>query len=149
MVTQSLLGGSPHENNGKLVERVVEMRGAPFERSVVMWGYYDTTLTVHWRPAARLGPPLPVKHTIVLRDPSLADDEPQVGEYDAGALVRVVIPALEKAASPAGGKARAASPRRAASPGRAPPASKSAPTPGQRKPSPKRTSSKEALAASP
>jgi len=139
MVTQSLLGGSPHENNGKLVERVVEMRGAPFERSVVMWGYYDTTLTVHWRPAARLGPPLPVKHTIVLRDPSLADDEPQVGEYDAGALVRVAPPALEKAASPAGGKARAASPRRAASPGRAPPASKSATTPGQRKPSPKRT----------
>ena len=90
-----------------------------------------------------------MKHTIVLRDPSLADDEPQVGEYDAGALVRVVIPALEKAASPAGGKARAASPRRAASPGRAPPASKSATTPGQRKPSPKRTSSKEALAASP
>ena len=50
----------------------------------------------------------------------------------------------------AGGReGRAASPRRAASPGRAPPASKSATTPGQRKPSPKRTSSKEALAASP
>ena len=65
MVTQSLLGGSPHENNGKPVERVVEMRGAPFARSVGVGGYYDTTLTVHWRPAARLGPPVAMSPTTI------------------------------------------------------------------------------------
>jgi hypothetical protein len=88
-VTQSLLAGSPHENEGKLKERLVEMPSSPFERTVVMWGWYVTTITVHWRPEARLGPPLAVKHKIVLED----------GDY--GKVVPVPMPELAPVPAPA------------------------------------------------
>ena len=78
------------------------MRSAPFERAVIMWGWYVTTLTVHWRPATRLGPPLAVKHKIVLQ-------REEDTWCDAGKVVRVPLQLLEEVtdAQPAGATRRA------------------------------------------
>eukprot|EP00035_Acanthoeca_spectabilis_P008612 m.156237 g.156237 ORF g.156237 m.156237 type:complete len:937 (-) comp14429_c0_seq4:1420-4230(-) len=84
-VTYTVLRGTESEG---CVEQLIEKTTPPFDWDCFLWGYFDTTVTVHWKKGTGLEGPLRTVHTIVWHDSSLRPSQRDTWAH-------VAVPPLE------------------------------------------------------